>query len=153
MLLERDHCAASLYTGSGSLLWARLRRCSVLFLFSASSLLPISLSRFLFRSRLPSALPFRLLRFFWSLLREPLSFFPHFFLLGKHSLFSEVAGQGLPWGLGFCTILRVRVSSLRQVFNIREQRPHSLHSPTSQGTEGTHSISCSLGSNSSGHTL
>lgn len=61
----------------------------------------------------------------------------HFLLLTRHSLISEISGQGLPKGDGYCRTCRVRVSWPRlkpQVLPGREQGLHSLHSPTSQCT-------------------
>ena len=62
----------------------------------------------------------------------------HFLLFTRHSLISEISGQGLPKGDGYWRTCRVRVSWPRlnpQVLPDREQGLHSLHSPTSQCTE------------------
>lgn len=62
----------------------------------------------------------------------------HFRLLTKHSLISEISGQGFPKGEGYRRTCRVRVSWPRlnpQVLPEREQGLHSLHSPTSQCTK------------------
>lgn len=62
----------------------------------------------------------------------------HFLLLTRHSLISEISGQGLPKGDGYWRTCRVRVSWPRlnpQVLPDREQGLHSLHSPTSQCTD------------------
>lgn len=62
----------------------------------------------------------------------------HFRLLTKHSLISEISGQGFPKGDGYRRTCRVRVSWPRlnpQVLPEREQGLHSLHSPTSQCTK------------------
>lgn len=61
----------------------------------------------------------------------------HLFFLTRHSLTSEISGQGLPNGDGYCRTCLVRVSWPRlkpQVLPDREQGLHSLHSPTSQCT-------------------
>lgn len=62
----------------------------------------------------------------------------HFRLLTRHSLISEISGQGFPKGEGYRRTCRVRVSWPRlnlQVLPEREQGLHSLHSPTSQCTK------------------
>lgn len=62
----------------------------------------------------------------------------HFRLLTRHSLISEMSGQGLPKGEGYWRTCRVRVSWPRlnpQVLPDREQGLHSPHSPTSQCTK------------------
>ena len=61
----------------------------------------------------------------------------HFRLLTRHSLISEMSGQGLPKGEGYRSTCRVRVSWPRlnpQVLPDREQGLHSPHPPTSQCT-------------------
>lgn len=63
----------------------------------------------------------------------------HFLLLTRHSLNSDTSAQGLPKGDGCWSTCRVRVSWPRlnpQVLPDREQGLHSLHSPTSQCTDG-----------------
>lgn len=61
----------------------------------------------------------------------------HFRLLARHSLISEISGQGFPKGEGYRRTCRVRVSWPHlnpQVLPDREQGLHSPHSPTSQCT-------------------
>ena len=62
----------------------------------------------------------------------------HFFFFTRHSLISEISGQGLPKGDGYWRTCRTRVSWPRlkpQVLPDREQGFHSLHSPTWQCTK------------------
>lgn len=61
----------------------------------------------------------------------------HFLLLTRHSLISEISGQGWPKGDGYWMTCLVRVSwplLKPHVLPDREQELHSLHSPTSQCT-------------------
>lgn len=135
--------------------WPLLCLCSVLFLLSESSRSPASLSRSLSRSLFLSLRPswlslsLRLLRFLLSFRSLFLHVPGHLFFLTRQSLTSEISGQGLPKGDGYCRTCLVRVSWPRlkpQVLPDREQGLQSLHSPTSQCTCGVHSISLSLGS-------
>lgn len=147
------YCTRPTSGETGSVSWPLRCLCSVLFLLSESSRSAGSRSLSLFLSRRPSrfSLSFRLLRFLRSLrslffLRPPPG---HFLLFTRHSLISEISGQGLPKGDGYWRTCRVRVSWPRlnpQVLPDREQGLHSLHSPTSQCTCAVHSMSLSLGS-------